>query len=168
MINKKNNKRTNNIEKYILILLISGYLLGFCVGCYFVFGNTNQAEFTNRIVKISNIKTLIYFILPIVFKYSGALSTAMCGLPFFMGVQNSAYYCNLLRINKTQYVYTTIISMLKDSAIVFLLILYLIVTIIQIIHKRYKLKKDLKYFGFYFSGALIILSAEYIITKFIF
>jgi len=92
----------------------------------------------------------------------------MCFTVIFLGIQNSANYCNYILNNSDKIIYSTVVSVVKDSAITLILILYIIITIIQIFNKKYIIKKDLKYFTIYFAGASIVLVLEYILKTFIF
>ena len=169
MINKNNgNKRNRIIEKYTFILLISGYVSGICIGAFFVFSNAENAAFTQTVVKNNDLKTLVFFVLALILKYSGILSGAMCTLPLFLGIHNSAYYCNYIISSKNKLIYTAVLDMLKDTSVCILLILYIMIIIIQITSKKYIIKKDIKYLAVYLSGAAIIYILEYTLKIFIF
>ncbi|MBR2027683.1 MAG: hypothetical protein IKA10_01675 [Oscillospiraceae bacterium] len=169
MVNKgnNNNKKIRNTEKYAFILLVSGYISGLCIGAFFVFSNNANAAFTNSVVNHNDLYVLTVFIIALILKYSGILSGVMCTLPVFLGICNSAYYCNYIINNKNKILYTAILDMLKDTAICILLILYIIIIILQISSKKYILKKDLKYLAVYLSGASIIYIFEHLLKKFI-
>ena len=170
MVSKIKKSKTNEIfsEKYILILLISGYLLGICIGCYFVFSNISNADFTNNVIKSGYIKSLIFFPCAFILKYSGVLSGFICTLTLFTGTQNALLYCNNILNTDNKIVYPLILTVLKDTAVIILLILYITIIINQIIHKKYNIKKDIKYFSVYFCGAIIINVSEFILKTFIF
>jgi len=160
--NKEKRNKQNKIEKYILAILIISYVVGLCYGCYFVVSNENNAVFVSYITSNNFINTLIFFIAVILLKYSGILSGILYILPFFSGIQNSAYYCNIL-LNKETILHNIVFVVLRDTAVLFLLILYIIVTISQIINKKNNIKKDIKLFYVYISGALVTHLLHYVI-----
>ena len=168
MIHKKfNDCRRIHAEKYIFVLLLFSYILGICIGSFFVMSDNKNADFSGLIVSDSSFKVLIYFILAILFKYSGVLSGMLGILPLFLGIQNSANYCCLILDNNVNK-YKTALTMLKDTAIVMLLAFYIIVIINQIINKKYIFKRDLKYFFVYFIASVTIIIMESIINSIIF
>ena len=160
--NREKRNRQNRVEKYILAILIVSYVAGLCYGCYFVVSNENNAVFVSYITSNNFINTLIFFIAVILLKYSGILSGILYILPFFSGIQNSAYYCNIL-LNKETILHSIVFDVLRDTAVLFLLILYIIVTISQIINKKNNIKKDIKLFYVYISGALVTHLLHYVI-----
>jgi len=170
MMLKKNRNIKNNaaFEKYILIVLLSSYLLGVCIGCYFIFSSDINYGYAENIVQIQTFGILLYFVIALILKYSGILKGIIYILITFLGIQNSANYCNYILNKSDKIIYSTVLAVIKDSTVTLLLILYIIVIINQIINKKYIVKKDLKYFSVYFTGALIILLLEYALKTFIF
>lgn len=165
---KKNKKSYANAEIHTLILLLSAYLLGVCIGCFYVYSNKSNAIFSLNVINSYAAKNILYFVAALILKYSGILSGIICILPVFIGIQNSIYYCSYILNSTDKIIYTTILTVIKDSALTFLLILYIIVIVSQILNQKYVLKKDLKYFAVYFSGANIIILLEYLLKTFIF
>ena len=165
---KSSKKEYINTEKYALILLLFGYVLGILIGCFFVYSNAENAELINNLIKDSYVKKLIYFISALILKYSGILSGAICTLPIFSGIQNSAYYCSYILNSDKKIIYKIVLKMLSDTALTILLILYLIIIINQIANKKYNLKKDFKYFSVYIGGSSIIIILKYVLENFIF
>ena len=165
---KKNTKIKINSEKYIQGLLLIGYFTGLCAGSYFIFSSRENAAFANNVLNAGTIKSLVYFPVALILKYSGILSGALCTLTFFSGIQNSAAYCNNILNSNNNYIYSTVITMFKDTAVLMLLILYITIIINQVINGKYNIKKDFKYFSVYFCGAAIINIFEYILKNFIF
>ena len=170
MVNRIKNKQQIkiNTEKYTLILLTIGYILGVCVGCFFVLSGNDNAALANRVVQSGDAKPLLYFMLALMLKYSGILNGAICTLPIFLGIQNSIYYSSKILIIDEFNIIKGIIGVAKDTAVVLLLIMYIIVIVKQIINKKYNLKKDIKYFIMYFCGAFIVVLLESVITGFLF
>lgn len=168
MINRKlTSSKTFSIYKYIFVLLLLSYILGICIGSFFVFSNKVNAEFTHRIISNYDFKVLLYFITALLLKYSGVLSGLLAALPLFLGIQNSAgYSCKIM--NPFTIKYEAALTAIKDTAVIMLLIFYIIIIINQIINKRYQLKKDLKHFCVYFSGALIVILLHILIRTIIF
>lgn len=161
------SSKTFSIHKYIFILLLLSYILGICIGSFFVFSDEINADFTNKIISHHNFKALLYFIIAFMLKYSGVLSGLLAALPLFLGIQNSAgYSCKIM--NPSSIKYEAALTAIKDAAVIMLLIFYIIIIINQIINKRYLLKKDLKYFCVYFSGALIVIILHILIKSIIF
>lgn len=168
MVHKKSNEyRKINAEKYIFALLLLSYILGICIGSFFVMSDSRNAEFSGVMLSDSNFKVLIYFITAVLLKYSGVLSGLLVVLPLFLGIQNSANYCCVI-LNTDINKYKTALTMLKDTAIVMLLVFYIIVIVNQIINKKYVLNKDLKYFTVYFTATVVIIILETIIKLVIF
>lgn len=164
---KENRKQFIKAEKYILILLVISYIAGVCSGCYFVLSNKDNAIFTSYITTGNAINIGIFFILALLLKYSGVLSGLLYVLPFFSGIQNSACYCRYFLMDKVP-VESLIFAVIKDSAVILLLILYIIVIISQILNRKYNIKKDFKYFSLYFSGMIIVYIIDFIIKTIIF
>ena len=100
MVNRIKNKQQIkiNTEKYTLILLTFGYMLGVCVGCFFILSGSDNTVLANRVVQSGGVKHLLYFMLALMLKYSGILNGAICTLPVFLGIQNSIYYSSKILI----------------------------------------------------------------------
>lgn len=156
----KNNKiPANKMEKVTFILLVLGYIFGICIGSYVAFNN--PILFTESRLSHGNLLGyLIYFISAIILKYSGILSGAMCTLPVFAGIQNSAFYCNYILNFENKSIYKTVIVMIMDSAVIFLLILYITIIIMQILSGKFTVKKDIRYIAIY-SAAVIVINTVY-------
>ena len=165
---KSKNKVNNNLEKYLFILLLSGYIVGLCIGSYFVFSNKQNAVLANNIAAAGLISSVIYFPAAAILKYSGILSGLIGILTVFSGIQNSIIYSNNILNSHINTTYSKIVTVLKDTSVIILLIIYITIIIIQISNNRYNLKKDIKYFISYFSGAVIVNIIEYILKNFIF
>lgn len=170
MVNKnKNNKyKIKYIERYTFILLIAGYILGICTGSIFVFSNSSNIEFAGAVINSNNINYILYFIFALILKYSGILSGSICILPVFMGICNSSRYCCYILNSENKLIYTTILTLFKDTSISLLLIYYIIIIIIQICSQKYILRKDIKYLSAYLLGAIIINILENMIITFVF
>lgn len=152
-------------EKHILIILIVLYIIGISIGSIFIL-NINKP---NLLLKYNNaINTLLYFIIAITLKYSGVLSCTICFLPLMMGIQNSAFYCNRLLNYNNDTIHELILAAIKDTSIIMLLILYIIVIISQILNNRYNIKRDMQYFLSYFIGVNAIIIFEFLLKTFIF
>ncbi len=163
MVSKNiNNKKRVYADKHILTILIFLYIIGISVGSIFIF----SIDKTDIFLKYNNaINTLLYFVIAITLKYSGVLSCTISFLPLVLGIQNSAYYCNCLLNYNNKVIFELILSAIKDTSIVMLLILYIIVIISQILNNRYNIKKDFKYFITYFIGVNIIIVLDFIIKS---
>ena len=168
MVNKNSKaKKYINAEKYIFALLLLSYIIGVSIGSYFILSNRENAEFTANIISRNSFKVLLYFIMTLLFKYSGVLSGMLGILPLFLGIHNASGYCTVL-LEKGDIKYETALILLKDTAIVMLLVFYIIVVINQILNDRYVPKKDIKYFIVYFFAAIMVILLEYILKTFIF
>lgn len=163
--NKTNKIKIKHIEKYTLILLLAGYILGICIGAIFVFTNSKSIEFTDIFINTNNLNFILYFILALILKYSGILSGAICILPVFMGICNSINYCNYILNCENKIIYSTVLSLLKDTSICLLLIFYIIIIIIQISSQKYILRKDIKYLSAYILGAMIVNVLGHLLIK---
>ena len=152
MVRKINNNKipANKMEKVTFILLVLGYIFGICIGSYVAFNN--PILFTES--RLSHGNLLGYL------KYSGILSGAMCTLPVFAGIQNSAFYCNYILNFENKSIYKTVIVMIMDSAVIFLLILYITIIIMQILSGKFAVKKDIRYIAIY-SAAVIVINTVY-------
>lgn len=170
MINKRNKSKNKirNLEKYSLILLISGYVFGIFTGAFFVFSDNQNAEFTNTVITHNNLDIFIYFAVALILKYSGILSGAMCLLPIFLGIHNSTYYCDYIINAENKLIYTTVLTILKDTSVCILLILYITILIVQISLQKNNFKKDIKYLIVYITGVSVINLLEYIFVNIIF
>ena len=166
MINKKTRSIKFKLENYIEILLTSGYIFGVLIGCFYTL--SNNCSYDSLIVSNKYFYTIIYFIITIILKYSGILSGAVCTLPIVLGIQNSAYYCSLILSYKYKFIYNALLMIIRDTAIIILLILYITIIMYQIINKKYNIKKDIRLFFMYFSGSVIINLLHYMIYKFIY
>lgn len=164
---KRNRKKYINAEKYILTLLIIFYIAGVSSGCYFVLSSNENAYFVNYVLSDNSFKIFLYFFAAFLLKYSGIFSGGLYILLFFLGIQNSVSYCNMI-LNREDIFYDTILNILKDTSVTMLLILYIIIIVSQLINKKFNLKKDIKYLSVYIIGVSVILSIEFIINKFIF
>ena len=165
MINKKGRIKKFKLENYIEILLISGYIFGIIVGCSYIL--SSDYSYNNIFTNNKYLYSIIYFVITIILKYSGILSGAVFTLPVVLGIQNSAYYCSLILNYKYKFIYNGILIIIKDTAISILLILYITIIIYQIINKRYNVKKDIRLFFMYFSGAVVINLLHNVIYQFI-
>lgn len=163
--NSIKHSRYINIEKYVFLLIIVFYITGLCCGCYYAFKSTQNLGFVKQIADVNAFEILLCFAVALAFKYAGILSCIIYILPLIAGIVNGANYCILYAQNSLSY--SNILTILKDSAVVMLLILYIIVLISQIINKRFSLKKDLKYLYVYLCGVIIVLIIHYILSKII-
>lgn len=169
MLYKKMKIETLHIdcEKYIFGLLLFAYILGVCLGCYFVFSSKENAIFTSYLVSKSPLKIIMYFIFALILKYSGVLSSFVCLLPALVGLQNSVYYCSII-LEKNKDVFVSLLPLvLKDTSITLLLIIYITLIAYQIIEKKYDYKNDFKYFSVYVIGSVSVLAIDYAIKSFV-
>ena len=163
MINKSSEQKNKSVlkNKYIIALLIAFYLTGIYFGCYYIFSK-DITHFLN-FLDINSINSAVYIILALLLKYSGIMSVLLYILPFFSGLQNSVLYCqNIINGN------SNIGIVIKDTAVTMLLIIYITIIIMQIINKKYNIKKDVKYFSVYFCGVIIIQIISQFINSVIF
>ena len=169
MVNKtkENRRKYLNTEKYILILLLVVYFTGVYSGCYLVFNEKIDTGFIDNIAGNNFLNTAVFFIAVILLKYSGILSGTMYILPFCSGIQNSVQYCSYI-LNNGKISYMIILEILRDTSILLLLVIYIILIINQILSKKYNIKKDIRYFSVYISGVIIIYLMEYILKSIIF
>ena len=123
--------------------------------------------FTDYLNHDNGFKVVIFFILAFLLKYSGILSTGIYMLPYFAGVNNSASYFNIIA-DEQKINFETVIEVFKDTSVIMLLMLYIIIIILQVINRRYNIKKDIKYFTIYTSAALTILVLEFVLKNIIF
>lgn len=168
MVNKKtNSNKLVKTEKYVFFLLLLSYITGICTGSFFVFSDDINMVFTQKVLSPNDFKVLLYFIMAFMLKYSGIASGLLIVLPFFLGIQNSAdYSCNIITADLKKY--EAALTTIKDTAVIMLLILYIMIIISQIINKKYAIKKDIKYFIVYFSGTTIILVLKNILEIILF
>lgn len=155
-------------EKYFLILLIISYAAGVCSGSYFSLSSSENTDYIKYLFFNSSLNSIIYFIIALLLKYSGILNGVLYIIPFFTGIQNSASYCKNIIQNSHIITYNYISEAIRDSAVLMLLILYIIIIMTQILNKKYNIKKDLKYFSVYFLAVLTIYILFYILNNFIF
>lgn len=169
MLYKKNKNEDSFIEaeKYIFGLLLFAYILGVCLGCYFVFSNKENEVFISYLTSKSPLRILMYFIFVLVLKYSGVLSSFVCLLPAMLGLQNSVYYCSEILQKKEGVIFSFIPLILKDTTITLLLIIYITLVVFQIISKKYDTKNDFKYFSVYIIGIVSVLAIDYAISSII-
>ena len=151
---KEIRKRQISSEKYILFLLIISYFAGIYIGCRFTY-LSNNIIFINYIVKNSVLSDVLCIIAALLLKYSGILNGVLYMLPFFSGIQNSVFYCKFI-LSDTDISYSFVMGIIKDTAVLMMLLLYILITINQIINKKYNIKKDLKYVSAYLSGIVVI------------
>ena len=156
---KEIRKRQISSEKYILFLLIVSYFAGIYIGCRFTY-LSNNIIFINYIAKNSVLNDILC-------KYSGILNGVLYMLPFFSGIQNSVFYCKFI-LSDTDISYSFVMGIIKDTAVLMMLLLYILIIINQIINKKYNIKKDLKYVSAYLSGIVVIYFLEYILVNIIF
>jgi len=50
----RNNKNYYILEKYILIILLIGYLVGTCIGCYYIFSSSVNAVYAKNIINYND------------------------------------------------------------------------------------------------------------------
>ena len=97
MVYKKSDNKSKglsiNLEKYIFSLLILSYILGMCIGSFFVFSNSDNALSTSYMSSRSPLKITMYFVIALVLKYSGILSSTVCLLMFVFGFVFCSLYC---------------------------------------------------------------------------
>ena len=168
MVKKYKHTKNNKIktESYLFLVLTLAYILGISSGCYFILNNYNNLIFAKHIILNKTLNSMIYLITILLFKYSGILNVLLYTIPFFIGIQNSVLYCNKLTDNN-RFILNNLHTIIKDTAILFLIILYLIITLLQILCKKYNIKKDIKYFSIYICGIIIIHILYSISLKFI-
>lgn len=163
---KEIRKRQISSEKYILFLLIVSYFAGIYIGCRFTY-LSNNIIFINYIAKNSVLNDILCIIAALLLKYSGILNGVLYMLPFFSGIQNSVFYCKFI-LSDTNISYSFVMGIIKDTAVLMMLLLYILIIINQIINKKYNIKKDLKYVSAYLSGIVVIYFLEYILVNIIF
>ena len=163
---KEIRKRQISSEKYILFLLIVSYFAGIYIGCRFTY-LSNNIIFINYIAKNSVLNDILCIIAALLLKYSGILNGVLYMLPFFSGIQNTVFYCKFI-LSDTNISYSFVMGIIKDTAVLMMLLLYVLIIINQIINKKYNIKKDLKYVSAYLSGIVVIYFLEYILVNIIF
>ena len=152
MIDKRfRTKNKINAEKYFFIILLFSYITGICIGSYFVFSDSNTAEFTKNILTDSNFKVILYFFISMLLKYAGVLSGIIFFVPMLFGIQNSADYCCYI-LEKASIKYETALTPIKDTAVAMLLILYIVVILNQAFNNKYNVKRDIKLLSVYVTG----------------
>ena len=164
---KEIRKRQISSEKYIIFLLIVSYFAGIYIGCRFTYLSNDNILFINYIAKNSVLNDILCIIAALLLKYSGILNGVLYMLPFFSGIQNSVFYCKFI-LSDTDISYSFVMGIIKDTAVLMMLLLYILITINQIINKKYNIKKDLKYVSAYLSGIVVIYFLEYILVNIIF
>lgn len=170
MLYKKSNIKSASPdgEKYIFGVLIFTYIVGVCSGCYLVFSNSKNLAVTEYLVSKNPFLLLLYFLLALVLKYSGILSSLICLLPAALGLQNAIYYCSSI-LQKSENIFPSLLTAtLKDTSVSLLLIIYTTLIAFQIISKRYNIRNDLKYLAVYIMGIVSISAIDYALSSFIF
>ncbi len=167
MVSKNTRKSKKNIEKYILIALILFYIMGIVLGCLFISRNAENKLFAEYLSRKNTYNTIVFFILAFFLKYSGILKTAVCMLPILSGINNSVYYYNLSDYNNSMS-FSRALNILSNTSVMMLLILYCIVIILQIINRKYNIKRDVKCLFIYISATVTIYLLEYLLNIILF
>ena len=186
MIYKNKDSKNKYLNKnYIFAAVVFIYFIGLIAGCSFVFKNGDNLTFVKKVTLIENIingeakpilalsttymtRSLICIITVLILKYSGILKGMCICIPFILAVQNSAIYSILLyenRLSLFQILYTFI---LKDSAVVFIVLIYCGIIINEIVTYKENVKSDIKKLLIYLTAVCIINLIDYTVKAMIF
>ena len=178
MIYKNNDIKNNRIQyqKLIFSLVLIIYFAGICTGCTFAFKNSQNLTFVQKVTVIENITKLektaflalsvryfvrdcLMFCMVLVFKYSGILKGMCLTIPFVTAVQNSCIYATVIYENKIGIFNLFFHYILKDTSVIFILLIYTYIIINEIVSNKDYPRSDVKKLVVY----LIAISFIYII-----
>lgn len=186
MIYKNKDSKNKYLNKnYIFAAVIFIYFIGLIAGCSFVFKNGDNLTFVKKVTLIENIingetkpisalsttyvtRSLICIITVLILKYSGILKGMCICIPFILAVQNSAMYSILLYENRFSLFQILYTFMLKDSAVVFIVLIYCGIIINEIVTYKENVKSDIKKLLLYLTAVCIINLIDYTVKAMIF
>lgn len=185
MIYKSKEFKRNNFNKLIFNSVIFLYFLGLCVGCMFAVKNTDNWDYVKRITDIEKLTfksntpffkvyrqqilhSISFIALALIFKYSGILKSMTVVIPFVLAIQNSCVYTVLLVDGEFSIYRLLFEHTLKNTAISFVIILYVYIMIKEILSGREHIKKDIKKLLIYCTTIFFVYLIDYLIKTIIY
>lgn len=160
-------------RKLIFSVILLVYFSGLCAGCSFALKNARNFDFVQKVTFVQNLseienmavsacsarflaRDIIFILLILTFKYSGVLKGLCLCIPFIMAVQNTCIYTIFIYKVKVSVFNLIFNYILKDTAVSFMIILYLYVIVTDIVYGRTNIKKDMKKTLIYSTGIILI------------
>lgn len=187
MVYKNNHikSKKRQYKKFVFYVLLIIYFTGMCAGCTFAFKNGNNMDFVSKVTFTANsdlfnksailsqsvrflIRDLICVAIIFVLKNAGILKGLCRCVPFIVAVQNSCIYTILIYKNKINIFNIIFFYLVKDSAVVFLIMIYCFISVMDIISDKNDIKMDIKKAGIYISGILFIYVIDYAVKTLIY
>ena len=171
--NTGNKKFKIKYKSILFILTVFIYVTGVCTGCSFAFKNSRNIALVRKVtvveelVNIENkgifadcmqysLRDLIMLCRVLVFKYSGVLKGLCLAVPFVVAVQNACIYAGNIYQDKLSVFNLFFDFILKDTAIVMILLIYTCLTANEILSDKYNPKKDIINFSVYLCATVIV------------
>ena len=185
MIYKSKEFKRSSFNKFIFNLIIFLYFLGLCAGSIFAVKNADNWDFIKRVTNIENLtfqskipffklykqyilNNISFVALVLIFKYSGILKSMAAVIPFILAIQNSCVYIILLADSQLSIYALLFEHILKNTAVSFIIVLYVYTIIKEILSGREDVKKDIKKLLIYWITILGIYLIDYLIKAIIY
>ena len=168
-----NTKVKIELVNIIFLILIIMYFSGLCCGCKFAFKNSHNMAFVqnvidiDKMIKIENngiyavsvqyfIRDVVMLCRILILKYSGILKGLCLSVSFIVAVQNSCIYSYVIYQNKLSLFRLILDFVLKDTAIIIILLFYTCIISKEIIKEKYNPKKDIFNSLIYISAMIMV------------
>lgn len=186
MLYKKPVKKSDKIyrKNVIFIILLAIYTCGLCAGCAFALKNSENFEFVHRVTLTHNfnaalrvytgldlsflVRDLLRIIFLVLLKYSGILKGFTVSVPFAMALQNACIYISLLCSGVKNNIILFMTTALKNSSIIFLILIFCGIIVTDIIDERENHRKDIKTATVYSISISLIYVIDYFVRIFIY
>ena len=187
MLYKKAAKKPDKIyiRNLIFIVLLGIYIGGLCAGCAFALKNEQNLSFVQKITFTSGFSALsqginpaidysaifrdtICILMLLLLKYSGILKGFTLTIPFIMAIQNGSIYTSLLNNSQISMLIITLTNVLRDSAVIFLVLIFSSIIVRDIIDEKENYKKDIRLSLVYGLSVVFIYMIDYSVKLFIY
>lgn len=172
-------------KKLIFSIILIIYIAGICTGSLFAFKNSHnlafiqKVTFAENITKVENtaflarsvkffIRDIMLICLILIFKYSGILKGMCITVPFVFGVQNSCIYSTIFSLNQLSAFNILFNYIIRDTAVILIVLVYLLAVITEIIVSKENVKKDIKNLIIFIFAVLCIYIIDLTIKSFIY
>jgi len=172
-------------KKLIFSIILIIYIAGICTGSLFAFKNSQNLTFIQKVTFVENtakventaflaqsvklcIRDIMLICLILIFKYSGILKGMCITIPFIFGVQNSCIYSTIISLKQPSAFNILFNYIIRDTAVILIVLLYLLVVIYEIITSKENVKKDIKYLIIFIFATLCIYIIDLTIKSFIY
>lgn len=186
MVYKNNRPRKKSkYKKAVFYILLIIYFAGICAGCTFALKNQENMDFVAKVAFTQEnfipdkngalsqpfrylIRDILCIAAVFVLKNSGILKGMCLCVPFVAALQNSCIYTILIGQSNIGIFNIVFFYILKDTAAVFLILLYCYLAINEIINQKSNIHSDYKRAAAYASGIIFVYLIDYAIKVLIY